>query len=553
LNDALQILEFVVLFGFLVLASAGWGSLCCQAAKLPLAFGCMLGFAILACLAYMTFFVFVWDTGIGRVAVCVVGLVSLGVTVQQIVRGGLGKNLGQTDVWFPVLLLFLYTAASLLVLLFHGNDPRHALSPGLPEDNVLPQILAERLWSGASVHPFYGDWLSSDRPPLQAAVYLLCLPLVWLGFNADDIYGIVSTLCQTLWLPAVYLLARQLRWTAYAVKFMLVWFAGSGFFLLHSIFAWPKLFSAAFFLSGLTVLLRCAEKLPEKKTGALLMLGLLWGLALLAHGGVLFSLLAVPLFPSAWRLLKANPGSIMGALVIFVVVNLPWAAYQKFYDPPGNRLVKMHLAGVIEVDARGTWETVRDSYGSLTFAQWFQNRFGNVKASLLWDDPRRTGDFRSVAGWQRYLADQVFFRLTGVFGLLNLGFLVLAVEAWRTKKNEDPSNGRWRELLLMNVGCYLGWIILIYRPDQAIVHQGSFAMIILFMMIALGGLARLPVGTGIALLVGQWVLFAFDDLYCFYLPVIVNPMWVIHQVLYWFLILLFVGSVWRWMPRDLPE
>jgi len=513
----------------------------------------MLGLTVLLGLAYLALFVFVLDNGIGQVTVSLVGLVSLGVTVKQFAQVGVRKDLEQADVWLPVLLLFLYTASCLLVLLLHGNDPRHALSPGLPEDNILPQILAERLWSGASVHPFYGDWLSSDRPPLQSAAYLLCLPLTWLGFNEDDIYGIVSTLCQTMWLPAVYLLARELRWSGYALKFILVWFAGSGFFLLHSIFAWPKLFSAALFLGGLAVLLRCAEKLPEKKTGALVMLGLLWGLALLAHGGVLFSLLAVPLLPAAWRLLMASPGPVMGALVVFVVVNLPWAAYQKFYDPPGNRLVKMHLAGVIEVDSRGTWETVRDEYGHLTFAQWLQNRFGNVKASLLWDDPRTTGDFRSVAGWQKYLSDQGFFRLTGVFGLLNLGFLVLAVEAWRSKKRENSFDGRWRELLLMNVGCYLGWIILIYRPDQAIVHQGSFAMIILFMMIALWGVTRLPVGLGLSLLVGQWGLFAFDDLYCFYLPVPVNLMWVIQQVLYWFLISFFVVSVWRWSPRDLPE
>jgi len=37
------------------------------------------------------------------------------------------------------------------------------------------------------------------------------------------------------------------------------------------------------------------------------------------------------------------------ALAIVVVFYLPWSAYQKYVDPPGNRLLKIHLAGVIPV------------------------------------------------------------------------------------------------------------------------------------------------------------------------------------------------------------
>ena len=41
----------------------------------------------------------------------------------------------------------------------------------------------------------------------------------------------------------------------------------------------------------------------------------------------------------------------------------PWSAYQKYGDPPGNRLTKWTLAGVVEVDDRGTAEAIFDSYG----------------------------------------------------------------------------------------------------------------------------------------------------------------------------------------------
>ena len=37
-------------------------------------------------------------------------------------------------------------------------------------------------------------------------------------------------------------------------------------------------------------------------------------------------------------------------------------AYQRYDDPPGDRLIKWHLAGVSEIDDRGSLETIVDSY-----------------------------------------------------------------------------------------------------------------------------------------------------------------------------------------------
>ena len=37
----------------------------------------------------------------------------------------------------------------------------------------------------------------------------------------------------------------------------------------------------------------------------------------------------------------------------------PWSAYQKYGDPPGNRLVKWLLGGVVDIDDRGIGETTR--------------------------------------------------------------------------------------------------------------------------------------------------------------------------------------------------
>ncbi len=541
MNGALQFLEYIILFILLVLACGGWGVLACERTKLFAGFGFMLGFAVVALLAYLIFFVFLINVTAGRM-VCAVALVgSVDLTVRQFSRSEVRKEWGTADVWLPVILMFLYTASCLLILLLHGGEPRKALTVRLPEDNILPQILADRLWNGGAIRPFYGDWLSSDRPPLQAAMYLFFRPVEFLGFNPDEVYAIVATLCQTVWIPAVFLLARMLGLHRYAIALTLAWFAGNGFFVLQSIYTWPKLFSASLFLAGLAVLLFCAKGLSGKKPGVFLFVGLFWALALLAHGGILFSLLAVPLLPMVWQLARTGPLVAIGAVAVFMTVNLPWLAYQHLYDPPANRLIKMHFAGVIDVDNRSTVQTLRDSYGALTFSQWLRSRWSDVETSACWNDPVKQGAFKSWEGLQDYINDHCFYRITAVLGLAGIGFLVLLAGSWRKRRYEPEFDSFWQQLLWMNLGCYLIWVLLIFRPDQAVVHQGSYAMIILFLMMAMMGLARLPRWAGLLMLSLQWLQFGFADVYSAYVPVPHDAAWMVYQVLYWGVVVVYLA------------
>lgn len=48
----------------------------------------------------------------------------------------------------------------------------------LPSDNVLPDLSAKQVLSGAPPRPFAGDWLSSDRPPLQAGFDVVAARIV---------------------------------------------------------------------------------------------------------------------------------------------------------------------------------------------------------------------------------------------------------------------------------------------------------------------------------------------------------------------------------------
>src|SRR5690606_32261928 len=112
------------------------------------------------------------------------------------------------------------------------------------------------------------------------------------------------------------------------------------------------------------------------------LLGASAALAMLGHGSTAFVLIGMALSAlllwrwASWRLLAA-------AMAAFAVLYLPWMAYQKFADPPGDRLVKWHLAGVQEVDPRPLGEVLREAYASQTPATFLANKQANVDALTL--------------------------------------------------------------------------------------------------------------------------------------------------------------------------
>ena len=69
-----------------------------------------------------------------------------------------------------------------------------------------------------------------------------------------------------------------------------------------------------------------------------------------------------------------------GAAMSFVAVYLPWFIFQKFIDPPGDRLLKWMLAGHIPPTEKGFREVLWDAYGSLTLDTWVDGRLANLSS-----------------------------------------------------------------------------------------------------------------------------------------------------------------------------
>lgn len=129
-----------------------------------------------------------------------------------------------------------------------------------------------------------------------------------------------------------------------------------GVHLLNTFFVWPKLLAAAYALGWIAFLF----SKPLISRTAPIAAGVLLGLSLLSYGGTIFMVPAL-LFalPLLGRRFPAR--NVFLPLAIALVLSLPWLAYQKFHDPPGDRLIKWHLVNVQVIDNRGSWQAIREA------------------------------------------------------------------------------------------------------------------------------------------------------------------------------------------------
>jgi hypothetical protein len=391
------------------------------------------------------------------------------------------------DVWLPGALLFLLLLAYLFLLYARDAPVNTRFTWALPIDNSIPLLFANLLDTDAWSHrqPFLGgEWQTSDRPPLQAALVLATRPLA-LGAPIDLAYQVVATTCQLGWLPALYALGRQLRLTRRQLMYVMLGCSYSGFFFLNTVYTWPKLLAGWLFIVALTLLMHATER--EDDAGRLApLVGALLALSLLAHNGTAFSMLAFPVLWLTWRSSKVlRIRHLLNAAMVCLLLLSPWLAYQRFYDPPGNRLLKLHLAGLELVDSRSVLEAVVDQYARLTPTEYLLGRWTNLYTQVKLD-PRVPGE--TVIDWVRR---QQFFHHAAALDLLCLGLFGLWLRPRREDAGDHAIRGM-RQLASYAAATVVLWCIVMFTSGAAIIHQGSYAATMLLFMGASVGLVSLP-------------------------------------------------------------
>lgn len=458
-----------------------------------------IGLCSLMVTGYLTFWVFWANAAAGRIfALLLTPALVAAVVWLGVPRIGVLKEIGLAF-WQPLL---LWVASSLLIFSFgamYTSSPQltttaqSRLVAGLPIDNEIDLILANALQSSHRplAHPLYVIWDSSDRPPLQAGVYLsqeAILP----GADTQAVhYVVVGVLLQGLWIFGIWGLLAAVRARARLVALVLTAILFSGFIVVNTFFTWPKLFAGAYLVLLAAMLFTPSFRQMRGSVVAGATAGALGGAALLAHGGTVLALLAFVIvlaiqrrWPS-WRF-------VLSAIAALVLTQGSWMVYQKVIDPPGDQLLRLQIANQIVLPGeRGPLlKVIIDAYEKKSIGTIVSNKVSNLETpftdvpSYVVDTTRLVESYfmggrhgeTTRSGAVNDLIVINFFYLVPSIGFLSLGFFAWVVVAIRGFRRRAPPAmqlaGTIWLFLAINI---ITWALILFGPSATIIHQGTYA------------------------------------------------------------------------------
>ncbi len=452
---------------------------------------------IAGALGYVVFWLHFLGPGIGRAVPWAVLAAALATHLHAALRRDASavRTRSETcDSWAPTALAAAVGLVLFASLHLHQVEPAIARLAAtrlgsLPADNEIPQVFAERLLQGLSPRNLFGDWLSSDRPPLQTGWQLLfAQPALSVGIDFDDAMQCAGIWFQLLWVPSAWAWLRRMGLTAARAALIVLAVTPCTMIFLNTVFVWPKLGAAGLLIGAFTFWVRFGDSSPPARAESALG-GMLAGSAWVSHGGVAFALLPLALL-LAFRLRHLGSRQLLSAGVVFALFALPWSAYQKFYEPPGNRLLKWHLAGQIAIDERGTMETLRDAYARTPFAVLAEGRRENL-ATIFRGEWRELATFstRDTDNRKASEATYIFFAL----GWWNLGWPVIVALVCVPRCRRQLAEGERRGLLLgptWGLATLVVWVALMFVPGSTLFHQGSYTAPLVWLLVLAAALLR---------------------------------------------------------------
>jgi hypothetical protein len=442
-----------------------------------------LGMVSTGLAAYLSFWCYFAAPLLGRIWAVAIPVVSLVVVIRggTALTGDFLKRLAT-----PVLLWALGVGFLLALGFIHGGLDRPLslaatrFSHHLPDDNALPLYFSEPLYldghRGAAFH--VRDWLSSDRPPLQIGFVVAQRPFAWDTSGLH--YQVTGVTLQQIWIPAMWALLVAARVGVATRAMIMVVVLVSDLAIVNGFFVWPKMLAAAYLLAAAAFVLtdRWPTTRRDVRTG--LLVAALVGLAMLAHGATVFGILAIAVV-AAGRGLPTLKWVAAGCAVGLVLL-VPWSLYQRYVDPPGNRLVKWLIAGVPLPDERGALQTLKESYTRLGMRGAIANKKENYLTIL-----GRAGAIEREAGIARLMVsgrfidavrqarDERFFFLLQSLGVFAAAPVLMLMMRRRGRRHREEWTFAVGALQLVFVGCVI-WGLLIFDAGFTIIATGTLAI-----------------------------------------------------------------------------
>ncbi|HEX7278626.1 MAG TPA: hypothetical protein VF255_03280 [Solirubrobacterales bacterium] len=360
----------------------------------------------------------------------------------------------------------------------------------LPSDNQIPLYYTEWFFDhGHSGRPpeFPGEWFFSDRPPLQVGYGLWQHPFGWDAKGLS--YQVMGVVLQQLWIVGLWALMLaaglgRLTRGLTAIAILL-----SSLAIVNGFFVWPKLLPAAMLLGAAALVMTPLWERVRHSLWAAALVAALCGAAMLGHGSSVFGVIPLAAVAAyrglpSWRWLGV-------AALVGIAFMAPWSAFQKYEDPPGNRLAKWTLAGEPAIDDRGTLETIVDAYraeglgGALhNKGQNFATISGGTMAPKAIEAALDTGNLTEIT---RAFRAVFFYYLLPSMGLLLLAPFAMAL---RRRNRGSPE---FRFALTCFAAAFIGtvvWALLVFgnTNDRTVLHIASYLVPILGMAGAVAGL-----------------------------------------------------------------
>jgi hypothetical protein len=510
-SGVLRALAVAVMFAGLCVLTVTPGvallSVVARRRRLGPATGLGLLFAGAGSAAMVAFWAWFASPRLGRAAVTallVASLVAIGVFGR---RGELGRLGLSMPLALTAAVGLLYTGLAFVQGGITGT-PARAIDYRywLAADNEIPMQFATRIAEHLPLSGFLvGNWLSSDRPPLQTGFALLLWPL-WHAGGRQLGYQLLATGLEACWLPALWVLLRVRGVPAGRVCAAVLATAATGAVFFNTVYVWPKMLAGGLALAAFAIIVSRDD--DDRQAGAGVLAVALAVLSMLSHGGTAFALIAfIPFVYQLRRRITIRSAVASAAAVL--ALYLPWVLYQRFVNPPGDRLLKWQLAGVIPIVKTSAVRTIVDQYRSLSLHRLLANKWANVYTLVanpaMWHSQH--SDTAWIGGFLGYARIAQLYSVLPATGPLLIGAAALLIPSARRALAD------LKPLAVFTLLAFAVWVVLLWGGAvPTIIHQGAYASIVLFVglcAVAVTALPRLLAGgiltCGLAWFIVSWV------------------------------------------------
>jgi len=191
-------------------------------------------------------------------------------------------------------------------------------------------------------------------------------------------YQVLGVALQQLWIVGMWALLEVGRVRVRTRALVLIAALVSDITIVHGFFVWPKLVAVGFLLMAAALIFGGCWNTTRRRPGMAVLLASLFALAMLCHGTSVYFVMPLVLFAA----LHGRPrySSVVAAVRSAAILYLPWMAYQHYFDPPGDRLLKSQLAAHGEIDNRSVLLMIVDAYAKVGVRKAIDNKITNVNA-----------------------------------------------------------------------------------------------------------------------------------------------------------------------------